>query len=229
MRIISGRFGRRKLLTNPGIVTRPITDRVKESLFQFLEDELDEARVADVFAGTGTIGLEALSRGASSVVFIEQDRKATELLRQNVHKLGVEEEVLCWQTDVLKTSFRPKNCDHRLPYDLVFFDPPYPMVPKIKPGKKLYKSLERLGRDGITRTGTLLLIRTPKEAEFACPPVWQLEDSCDYSTMKIHWFRRAELPSADETLDPEQSEVLPSSPAEGEGGPELDEGERSRP
>ena len=206
MRIISGRFGRRKLLTNTGIVTRPITDRVKESLFQFLEDELDESRVADVFAGTGTIGLEALSRGASSVVFIEQDRKAIDLLRQNVQKLRVEEEVLCWPTDVLKTSFRPKNCDHRLPYDLVFFDPPYAMVPKIKPGARLYKSLERLGRDGTTRAGSMLLFRTPKFAEFECPPVWQLETTTDYSSMKVHWFRRGEHPEADESQPEDEAE-----------------------
>jgi len=219
MRIISGRFGRRKLLTNPGIVTRPITDRVKESLFQFLEDDLDEARIADVFAGTGTIGLEALSRGASSVVFIELDRKATELLRQNVQKLGVEEEVLCWSTDVLKTSFRPKNCDHRLPYDLVFFDPPYSLVPKIRPGSKLYKSLERLGRDGITRTGTLLLLRTPKDAEFECPPVWQLETSQDYSTMVVHWFRRGELPDDSISTENENTVSAPSEQTEGDRSP----------
>lgn len=219
MRIISGRFGRRKLLTNPGIVTRPITDRVKESLFQFLQDDLDEARVADVFAGTGTIGLEALSRGASSVVFIEQDRKATDLLRQNVQKLGVEEEVLCWPVDVLKTSFRPKNCEHRLPYDLVFFDPPYAMVPSVKPGAKIYKSLERLGRDGTTRAGSLLLFRTPKFAEFECPPVWELENTRDYSSMKVHWFRRADSSTADADLDAERAESVPSL--------EDDEGDRA--
>ena len=58
MRIIRGRFGRRKLLSNPGDTTRPITDKVKESLFEYLEDELQGARVADIFSGTGTIGLE---------------------------------------------------------------------------------------------------------------------------------------------------------------------------
>lgn len=192
MRIIAGRFGRRKLLTNPGLVTRPITDRVKESLFQFIEDEVDGACVADIFAGTGTIGLEALSRGAESVVFFERDRKAHELLQQNVAKLGVKDEVLCWSTDVMRTSFRPKNADERLPFDVVFFDPPYKLVPSIAAGSPLYKSLERLGRDGITRPGTLMLFRTPKHAEFECPPIWEPEISRDYSGMKVHWYRRGE-------------------------------------
>lgn len=206
MRIISGRLGRRKLLTNPGLVTRPITDRVKESLFQFIEHELDGARIADVFAGTGTIGLEALSRGARSVVFFERDRKAQELLQQNVQKLGVADEVLCWSADVLRTSFRPKNCDDRLPYDMVFFDPPYKIVPKLKVGSPLYKSLERLARDGITRAGTLMLFRTPKYVEIECPPIWQFEESRDYSAMKVHWFRRGEHPEADAIAEVDEPE-----------------------
>ena len=208
MRIITGRLKRRKLLTNPGVVTRPITDRVKESLFQFIEDDLDGPRVADIFAGTGTIGLEALSRGAQSVVFFERDRKAHELLQQNVEKLGVADEVLCWSTDVLRTSFRPKNCDERLPYDIVFFDPPYKLVPSIQPGSPLYKSLERLGRDEITRTGTLMLFRTPKRADFECPPIWELELTRDYSTMKVHWIRRGEHPDTDPvTADSDQDDT----------------------
>ncbi|MGD9854019.1 MAG: RsmD family RNA methyltransferase, partial [Planctomycetaceae bacterium] len=68
MRIIAGKYRRRKLLTKPGLTTRPITDRAKEPLFERLESHLEGARVADVFAGTGTLGLESLSRGARSVV-----------------------------------------------------------------------------------------------------------------------------------------------------------------
>ena len=75
MRIVAGKFRRRKLFANPGLKTRPITDRVKESLFERLSGELEGKRIADVFAGTGTLGLEALSRGAKSVVFIESDRR----------------------------------------------------------------------------------------------------------------------------------------------------------
>ena len=104
MRIITGRFKRRKLLTNPGLVTRPISDRVKQSVFQFIEELIPNARVADVFAGTGTLGLESLSRGAGRAVFIEQDRKACELLRKNVQTLCSDDEAFCWQTDAAMTS-----------------------------------------------------------------------------------------------------------------------------
>ena len=99
MRIIAGEFRRRKLLASPGLTTRPITDRVKETLFERIGEDLVDRKVADIFAGTGSLGLEALSRGAKSVVFIESDRRGHELLRQNVATLGVEDRTLCWRTD----------------------------------------------------------------------------------------------------------------------------------
>jgi 16S rRNA (guanine966-N2)-methyltransferase len=204
MRIIRGRFGRRKLLSNPGDTTRPITDKVKESLFEYLEDELQDARVADIFAGTGTIGLESLSRGAKSIVFLERDRKAVELLRKNVATLKIEDETLCWATDVMKTSFRPKNCEGMTPFDIAFFDPPYRMVPDIVPGKLLYKSLERLGREDVTSENALLVFRTPSRAEFQLPDVWQFERRLDYSRMEVHWFRKK---SPEETVTPPEVEV----------------------
>ena len=190
MRIVAGRFRRRKLATNPGLVTRPITDRVKEILFERLTGEFDEARVADVFAGTGTLGLEALSRGAKSVVFIESDRRAHELLAENVAKLGAGEETLCWRADVMRCSFRPKGVPDFLPYNVVFFDPPYRMVPYIQPGDSLYKALERLGRDDIAAPECLLVFRTPQQAEFTLPPAWTIETALEISSMTIHLFRK---------------------------------------
>ena len=206
MRITRGRFGRRKLLSNPGDTTRPITDKVKESLFEYLEDELQGARVADIFAGTGTIGLESLSRGATSIVFFERDRKAVELLRKNVATLKIEDETLCWATDVMKTSFRPKNCEGMTPFDIAFFDPPYRMVQDIVPGKLLFKSLERLAREDVTSANALLVFRTPSRAVFQLPDLWQLDRKLEYSRMEVHWFRKK---SSDET-DTSQEEEVPT-------------------
>lgn len=188
MRIIAGKYRRQKLFANPGDVTRPITDKVKETLFERLGQELPGSRVADVFAGTGTLGLEALSRGAHSAVFFEADRQAFGLLLQNVAKLGVEDETLCWKSDVLRSSFRPKGVPHLLPYDMIFFDPPYRMVADIHPTTPFYKSLERLARDGISADNALLILRTPRKAEFECPPIWTLDRMYEFNNMTIHLF-----------------------------------------
>src|SRR3954447_26892385 len=91
MRIIAGEFRGRKLLPPEGQVTRPVTDRVKQSLFDILTPMLPDARVYDCFAGTGSMGLECLSRGAASVVFFEADRSAVARLGQNIAPLGVED------------------------------------------------------------------------------------------------------------------------------------------
>lgn len=198
MRIVAGRFRHRKLLTSPGMTTRPITDRVKEIIFERLSPDLEEARVADVFAGTGTLGLEALSRGAKSVVFIEDDKTAYELLLTNVKKLGVESETLCWRADVMRCSFRPKGVPDLLPFDVIFFDPPYRLVPYIQPGDSLYKSLERLARSDVSSAEVLMVFRTPQEAEFTLPPAWRIEKTWDISSMNIHLVRKSTEETADE-------------------------------
>jgi 16S rRNA (guanine966-N2)-methyltransferase len=193
MRIISGKYRRRKLETNPGQVTRPITDRVKESLFGHIEPELADKRVADIFAGTGTIGLEALSRGASRVTFIEMDKIAVELLRKNVAALGCERETLVWPTDVLRCSFRPKGeqaADFG-PFGVIFFDPPYPMVPSMKEGSPLYLSLSRLARAGVSEPDAMLVLRVPEHAKFTLPTIWQIDWSMEMSNMLIHVCRKS--------------------------------------
>src|SRR5262245_39408776 len=191
MQIVSGKFRHRKLESNPGETTRPITARVKVALFDRLQPDLQEARVADVFAGTGTIGLEALSRGAASVVFIESDREAAARLRRNVAALGAGAETMCWQTDASKCSFRPKGAERFLPYDIVFFDPPYLYTTRLKKGPMLYGALERLARDEITSPGALLVFRCAAGTDVEVPPAWRPERRLDYSSMDVNLFRKA--------------------------------------
>ena len=192
------------------MVTRPITDRIKEILFERLGPEVVENRcVADIFSGTGTLGLEALSRGASSVVFFEQDLKAYELLRENVEKLGVQDETLCWRTDVFRTSFRPKNVDEMLPFELVFFDPPYKLVETMQPGRPLFKSLRRLARDTVTADDVLMVFRTPADSVFSMPEPWTREDTWQKSGMDLHLFSKTtevtETAEVTETTDTTES------------------------
>jgi len=190
MRIIAGKYRRRKLLTNPGLTTRPITDRAKEPLFERLERHLAGARVADIFAGTGTLGMEALSRGARSAVFIEQNRKAVELLQRNIRAIGVEDDTMVWRTDAVRSSYRPQGVPDFVPFDLVFYDPPYRMIDTLKADSPLFKSLERLARSTVSSEDAILCLRTPARSQFEIPPAWQLIRTLDLSSMHVHLYEK---------------------------------------
>ena len=92
MRVVAGELGGRRLVTPPGNDTRPTTDKVRQAVFNALDSAglLDGASVIDLFAGSGALGIEALSRGASSCIFVERDRSAVEALRSNLTTLGIE-------------------------------------------------------------------------------------------------------------------------------------------
>ena len=223
MRIVAGKYRRRLLLTNPGNTTRPITDRAKVILFDRLQPYLnDQPRVADVFAGTGTMGLEALSRGGRSCVFFEFDRRAHELLTQNVETLGAGGESVCWRTDVFRTSFRPQTTIDCLPYNLVFFDPPYKMTPDIKPGSLLYFALQRLGRPTVTADNALLILRCDEHADFVMPPCWRLDEDHQVNSMHIYFYRRNPVPvAAPETENPGETPAQQDTADPDSGGDEL--------
>jgi 16S rRNA (guanine966-N2)-methyltransferase len=206
MRIVAGQLKRRKLLVNPGSTTRPITDRAKVMLFDHIRDFLPGQRVLDVFSGTGSLGFEALSRGAKSVVFCEQDHRAHSLLVQNAEHLGVTDRTLCWRTDCLRCSFKAKGTEGWHPYGIIFFDPPYHMVKDLKVGSPLYRSLSRLTRDEVSVANTLMVFRTPTESLFHLPEAWQIQQVITLGSMDMHLCRKvpslvAEPQPDDDTLD----------------------------
>jgi 16S rRNA (guanine966-N2)-methyltransferase len=118
MRVIAGTAKGRRLTGPPGLDTRPLTDRAKEALFSSLGPRVGDAAVLDLYAGSGSLGLEALSRGAASAEFVERDRSAIASLRQNVAAVGLGGTV--HPTNV--ESFLDRTGDR---FDLVFVDPPY--------------------------------------------------------------------------------------------------------
>jgi len=121
MRIISGKYKGHQLVSFSADHIRPTTDRVKESLFNMIQMHIEGARVLDLFSGTGNLGLEALSRGANSVLFVEKNRKSIQILEKNIEKLKVDEEHQILQKDVLTFL---KNYEGA-PFDLIFADPPF--------------------------------------------------------------------------------------------------------
>lgn len=120
MRIISGKY-KGNLVSFQATHIRPTTDRVKESLFNILQGQIEGSRVLDLFSGTGSLGIEALSRGARDAVFVDANKKSADILRKNLQKLKVQEPTQIIQKDVL--SFL-KTYDGE-PFDLIFSDPPF--------------------------------------------------------------------------------------------------------
>lgn len=118
VKITSGLFRGRELKAPQNGVTHPMGSREKLALFNSLSDKIKDKIILDVFAGTGALGLEALSRGASHVTFIEADKKAAEILKQNTIVLGVFEQVRIYNTKAEKIDFDS-------PFDIVIADPPY--------------------------------------------------------------------------------------------------------
>lgn len=125
MRIVGGRFRGQRLSAPSGMSTRPTTDRLREAIFNVLAhgygDPVEGARVLDLFAGTGALGLEALSRGAQFCLFVEQAAGARGVLRENADSLGLTGLVRIWRRDA--TRLGPVGTLH--PFDLCFADPPY--------------------------------------------------------------------------------------------------------
>jgi 16S rRNA (guanine(966)-N(2))-methyltransferase RsmD len=121
LRVIAGRYGGRRLQAPPGAATRPTADRVREALFSILGPRVEDARVLDLFAGSGALGLEALSRGAAAATFVDSSPAAQRAIRANLAALGAEAEVV--RADALRW-LRTASAGARQ-YDLVFLDPPY--------------------------------------------------------------------------------------------------------
>ena len=203
MRIIAGEFRRRTLLTNPGMTTRPIIDRAKVMLFDHIRSRMPGSRAIDIYAGTGSLGFEALSRGAASVVFCEKDHRAHELLVKNAEMLNVQKRVLCWRVDCQRCSFKAQGGPW-YPYSVVFLDPPYSMIEKeLHPGTLLFRSMERLTRPELTSDDVLLVLRTPSDAKFIAPIAWETTQVLTIASMDIHLMKKRLdlLPSSAELPD----------------------------
>jgi len=161
MRIGSGSFGGRKLHAPKGTETRPTSGRLKKSLFDVLAASVEAARVLDLYAGAGALGLEALSRGAVRVVFVERGRKAVAAIERNVEELGVED-----RTELRRAGVRPalvklaEARDFLEPFDIVFADPPYG-------SPELTGVLQFLGEGNLVAEGGRVIVEHHHKAELS--------------------------------------------------------------
>jgi 16S rRNA (guanine966-N2)-methyltransferase len=184
-RIISGAFGGRRIDVPAGTVTRPTSDRVREALFGRLDhqDVLVAARVLDLYAGSGALGLEALSRGARAATFVESDRAVLEVLRRNVAALVPGLEVLVRAEPVQRALLRGADAT----YDLVLADPPYGLEED-----DLADVLALLPRHGWLAAEALVVVeRDARSPEPRWPAELASVDERRYGETRVWWARAA--------------------------------------
>lgn len=184
MRIIAGEFRGRKLLPPEGSdTTRPITDRVKQSLFDILAPRTEGARVYDCFAGTGSMGLESLSRGAAHATFFEADRGALKRLRQNIATLKVDSRSIVIPADLFRWFANTQPPEKA---DLIFLDPPYRFL--TDQPDALRKLAAQIHADHLAPDG-LVIFRHDAKDVLDLPP-FQPADRREYGGMAIDFLGR---------------------------------------
>ena len=154
LRIIGGEFRGRVLRTRKGRDTRPLLGQVREAVFNILTGRVEDAEVWDLFAGTGASGIEALSRGARRVLFVEKSNQALRTLRENLDLLGTDAKS---RSHVLRVDawapppMQPQGEEAEIPPDVVFYDPPYPAVAEdpVRAACRARAIVDRLADDGI--------------------------------------------------------------------------------
>ena len=157
MRIIAGEFRSRKLFTPPDAeITRPIPDRVKESVFMLLRGHVEGNAIFDAFAGTGAIGLEAISRGASQAVLVEQNKQIAAILRKNIEQFGVQDKCEVVVGDALGIGAIAR-CPS--PVQIVFLDPPYPLIRDPLGWRRVTSAMQQLAAN--LNPDGFIVLRTP--------------------------------------------------------------------
>ena len=156
MRVIAGSAKRLQLKTLEGLDTRPTTDRIKETLFNMLTPYICDSTFLDLFAGSGGIGIEALSRGAKEAVFVEKNPKAMACVKDNLQYTKLANKAITLTTDVL-TALHKLEGDKK--FDYIFMDPPYNQMLE-------YKVLEYLSNSDLMTEDCLIIIEASKETNF---------------------------------------------------------------
>ena len=172
MRVITGKARGIQLKTPEGMLTRPTADRVKEAMFSIINFDIPGAAVLDLFGGTGQLGIEALSRGARSAVFVDAREDACKLIRENLKRTKLEQDAKVVRSDYLVYLSRCRE-----QFDIILLDPPYAEV-------FLENALKRITEIDILRSGGIIVAERPLEKELP----WEFEGyerSKDYKYGKI--------------------------------------------
>lgn len=176
IRIIAGKFGGRNIKTPDGTVTHPMSERVRGALFNIMNSKLDDADVLDVFSGSGSLGLEALSRGARTVTFIDRDKNAYDAILENIKLLDVENSTTLFKVDL--NTWINKNSDAC--YDVIFADPPYDRL-QLSTVEKVSRLLKPKG---------LMVLSYPGKGEVPLINEFVVVDNRSYGNAALAFYQR---------------------------------------
>lgn len=190
MRIVGGEFRGRTLAAPPGRDTRPTSDRARQAVFNILEHApwspgLQSRRVIDLFAGSGALGFEALSRGAAFALFVETDEAARGAIRDTVETLGLFGRTRIHRRDATDLGVRPGSAGEA--FDLAFLDPPY----RLGLGER---ALARLAEGGWLADDALVVMEDAADAPGAPTPGFEPLDARTYGVAQIRFLRRSPAP-----------------------------------
>jgi 16S rRNA (guanine966-N2)-methyltransferase len=182
MRIIAGKFKRKQLVTLAGNdITRPTSDRVKESIFNILQNEIADKVVLDLFSGSGALGLESLSRGAKKVIFVEENKGAIDCIRKNISNLNVAND--CYSIQNIKvTNFLLNQSKHIEKIDIIFADPPYQT-------DWYQTALKEIQSSGLCNNDCLVILEMPIEVIILKQNNWSQVDIRKYGKTKIEIWK----------------------------------------
>ena len=181
MRVISGSKRGSVLYAPEGLGTRPTTDRIKESLFNILMPMLSESCFLDLFAGSGAIGIEALSRGAQKAVFVDSDPKAVRIVKKNITKTGFEDSSLVLGMDHKRALKKLEDSGYR--FDIIFMDPPYY-------SDFIENILDEIKNSGILNKEGIVVVEQAKDEPEIVTPGFSVFRIKDYGkTTKITFLR----------------------------------------
>ncbi len=178
MRIISGMRRGMKLKAPEGMNTRPTTDRVKESIFNVISFALPATRVLDLFAGSGALGIEAISRYSDFCIFVEKDKKAIELIKTNIEGADFSDKCRIVNSDALSYI---ENC--REQFDLIFLDPPYNMG-------FLHNIIEKINEKDLLSEAGIIVVETEKGGESVPLDLYNVRKSVTYGKTTITILQR---------------------------------------
>ncbi|PIY17747.1 16S rRNA (guanine(966)-N(2))-methyltransferase RsmD [Candidatus Dojkabacteria bacterium CG_4_9_14_3_um_filter_150_Dojkabacteria_WS6_41_13] len=188
--IAAGRLKHAKLLVPHGDV-RPTQRILRLSIFDFLADFVTNANVLDLFAGTGAFGIEAISRGANKVIFVDISSKATEIIKMNLIAIGIRDRCVVYQEDAI--DFLVKSIRKNRTFDIVFVDPPFTKLRAMRPDEYTDFMLEITDRaKRLLKPQSIIIVKYPKKMSLPLPTGLTLVEQRDYGLNRVAFLAQTE-------------------------------------